>query len=58
MTLSGAMTAMITPFRKGRLDEGRLREQIEYQITRGIDGLVPVGTTANRPRLISPSMSG
>ena len=48
---SGALTAMITPFRDGRLDEPRLREQIEHQIARGIDGLVPVGTTGESPTL-------
>ena len=47
--LSGAMTAMVTPFRDGRLDEHRLREQVEYQIKNGIDGLVPVGTTGESP---------
>jgi 4-hydroxy-tetrahydrodipicolinate synthase len=46
---SGAFTAMITPFRNGQLDEVRLREQIEYQIAEGIDGLVPVGTTGESP---------
>ena len=48
---SGAMTAMITPFREGKLDESRLREQVEYQIKSGIDGLVPVGTTGESPTL-------
>ena len=52
--LSGAMTAMVTPFREGRLDEPRLREQIEYQIKGGIDGLVPVGTTGESPTLDFP----
>ena len=46
---TGAMTAMVTPFREGRLDENRLREQIEYQIKGGIDALVPVGTTGESP---------
>ena len=46
---SGAMTAMVTPFREGRLDEGRLREQVEHQIKGGIDALVPVGTTGESP---------
>ncbi|HEY2586802.1 MAG TPA: 4-hydroxy-tetrahydrodipicolinate synthase [Tepidisphaeraceae bacterium] len=46
---TGAMTAMVTPFREGRLDETRLREQVEYQIKGGIDGLVPVGTTGESP---------
>jgi 4-hydroxy-tetrahydrodipicolinate synthase len=48
---SGAITAMVTPFREGRLDENRLREQVEYQIKNGIDGLVPVGTTGESPTL-------
>jgi len=47
----GAMTAMVSPFKGNRLDEGRLREQIEYQIAGGIDGLVPVGTTGESPTL-------
>src|SRR3954468_3728263 len=47
--LGGAMTAMVTPFRDGKLDESRLREQVEFQITGGIDGLVPVGTTGESP---------
>jgi 4-hydroxy-tetrahydrodipicolinate synthase len=48
---SGAMTAMVTPFRDGRVDENRLREQVEFQIRGGIDGLVPVGTTGESPTL-------
>ena len=48
---SGALTAMVTPFREGRVDESRLREQIEFQIKGGIDGLVPVGTTGESPTL-------
>src|SRR2546421_12133991 len=51
MNLQGAMTAMVTPFREGRLDENRRREQIECQIKNGIDGLVPVGTTGELPTL-------
>jgi 4-hydroxy-tetrahydrodipicolinate synthase len=46
---SGAMTAMVTPFHEGRLDENRFREQVEHQIKGGIDGLVPVGTTGESP---------
>src|SRR3954447_5146290 len=49
MMFTGAFTAMITPFRNGRLDEGRLADQVEHQITNGIDGLVPVGTTGESP---------
>ncbi len=53
-TFRGAMTAMVTPFRDGKVDESRLREQIEYQIAGGIDGLVPVGTTGESPTLDFP----
>ena len=51
MQLQGSMTAMVTPFRDGRVDETRLREQVEFQIESGIDGLVPVGTTGESPTL-------
>src|SRR5436305_459275 len=51
LKIHGAMTAMVTPFRDGKVDETRLREQIEFQIQNGIDGLVPVGTTGEAPQL-------
>lgn len=51
MILQGAMTAMVTPFKDGRLDEDRLKENIEFQIAQGIDALVPVGTTGESPTL-------
>ena len=54
LNLSGAFTAMVTPFREGRVDEARLREQIEYQVKGGVDGLVPVGTTGESPTLDFP----
>ena len=42
----GALTAMVTPFDKeGKVDEEGLRENVRFQIKRGIHGLVPVGTT-------------
>src|SRR5688500_4877047 len=46
---SGAMTAIVTPFREGRLDEARLKEQVDQQSRGGIDGRVPVGTTGESP---------
>lgn len=51
---TGAITAMITPFRDGRLDAARLARQIEFQIEGGIDGLVPVGSTGESPTLDTP----
>lgn len=49
--LSGAMTALVTPFHQGKVDEQRFRQQVEFQIQQGIDGLVPVGTTGESPTL-------
>ncbi len=48
---SGALTALVTPFRDGRFDESRFKDQVEFQIRGGIDGLVPVGTTGESPTL-------
>jgi 4-hydroxy-tetrahydrodipicolinate synthase len=48
---SGAFTAMVSPFKGGKLDLPRLKDQIEFQIAGGIDGLVPVGTTGESPTL-------
>jgi 4-hydroxy-tetrahydrodipicolinate synthase len=48
---TGAYTALVTPFTNGKLDEARFRDQVEYQIKNGIDGLVPVGTTGESPTL-------
>jgi 4-hydroxy-tetrahydrodipicolinate synthase len=44
--LRGCATALVTPFAAGgAVDEKRLRELIEYQITGGVRLLVPCGTT-------------
>lgn len=49
---TGTHTALITPFTKdGKVDEPRLRQLVEQQITAGIDGLVPCGTTGESPTL-------
>jgi len=47
----GSFTALVTPFRDGKLDEQAFREFVEWQITEGTDGLVPVGTTGESPTL-------
>lgn len=47
----GAITALVTPFKNGQVDEKALRELIEFQIESGIDGLVPCGTTGESPTL-------
>ena len=41
----GAITALVTPFRDGVVDEDAFVALVERQISAGIHGLVPVGTT-------------
>ncbi len=48
---SGALTALITPFRDGAVDQDRLRDNVQFQISEGINGLVPCGTTGESPTL-------
>ena len=47
----GAMTALVTPFRGGKVDYDALGALVEDQIARGINGLVPCGTTGESPTL-------
>ena len=47
----GAMTALVTPMKGGRIDEEALRRLVDEQIAAGIDGLVAVGTTGESPTL-------
>jgi 4-hydroxy-tetrahydrodipicolinate synthase len=46
---TGVITALVTPFRGGALDEEALRRLVSEQIAAGVDGLVPVGTTGESP---------
>lgn len=46
---TGLYTALVTPFKKGKLDERALKELIEVQLRAGVDGIVPVGTTGESP---------
>jgi 4-hydroxy-tetrahydrodipicolinate synthase len=48
---TGVYTALVTPFRRGVVDEDALANLVEDQIANGIDGLVPVGTTGESPTL-------
>jgi 4-hydroxy-tetrahydrodipicolinate synthase len=47
----GSITALITPFKNGSLDEEALRRFVDWQITEGTHGLVPTGTTGESPTL-------
>jgi 4-hydroxy-tetrahydrodipicolinate synthase len=47
----GSYTALVTPFKKGELDEAGFRALVNWQIQEGSHGLVPVGTTGESPTL-------
>lgn len=47
----GSMTALITPFKDGKLDANSYEKLILRQIKNGIDAVVPVGTTGESPTL-------
>jgi 4-hydroxy-tetrahydrodipicolinate synthase len=48
----GTGTALVTPFKKdGSLDEKALRRLVDYQVTNGVEALIPVGTTGEGPTL-------
>ena len=47
----GVLTALVTPFRDGEIDEAALRALVERQIEAGIDGLVPCGSTGESATL-------
>lgn len=47
----GAIVAVVTPFRQGKVDEAGLRDLIEFQIANGTSGIVPCGTTGESPTL-------
>ncbi len=49
--LQGAMTALITPFKNGKIDEDVYSKLIKRQIKNGIDVVVPVGTTGESATL-------
>ena len=47
----GSFTALVTPMRDGRVDETAFGDFVEWQISQGTHGLVPVGTTGESPTL-------
>ncbi|MDX8395373.1 MAG: 4-hydroxy-tetrahydrodipicolinate synthase [Mariprofundaceae bacterium] len=47
----GVMTALVTPFKNGQIDEEAFRAHLERQIDAGVDGLIPAGTTGEAATL-------
>jgi 4-hydroxy-tetrahydrodipicolinate synthase len=48
---SGSIVAIVTPFKKGKVDEQALGNLIEFQIANGTHGIVPCGTTGESATL-------
>jgi 4-hydroxy-tetrahydrodipicolinate synthase len=46
---TGTYTAIVTPFKNGKIDEAAFERLIKMQIKGGVDGIVPVGTTGESP---------
>ena len=51
MKIQGLYTALVTPFRNGAVDYDKLTRLVEMQISYGVDGISPVGTTGESPTL-------
>ena len=49
--ITGAMTALITPFKNGKVDSEKYESLIKRQIAQGMDAIVPVGTTGESATL-------
>jgi len=47
--LRGSITALITPFANGAVDEKAFSSFVDWQIAEGTHGIVPVGTTGESP---------
>ena len=48
----GLFTALITPFdEKGRVDAGSLERLVRFQVSKGVDGIYPCGSTGLGPML-------
>ena len=47
----GSITALITPFANGKVDDGAFQDFVAWQIAEGTHGVVPCGTTGESPTL-------
>lgn len=56
--LQGAITAIVTPFKNGQVDEEAYRELIEFQIQGASMASCPAAPPANPPPCPTPSTNG
>ncbi|MDH5542072.1 MAG: 4-hydroxy-tetrahydrodipicolinate synthase [Nitrospinota bacterium] len=47
----GSITALVTPFKNGKIEQGHFKDIIEWQIENGTDGIVPCGSTGESATL-------
>lgn len=50
-TIEGCLTALVTPFRDGKVEFDSLAKLVDWQIEQGVDGIVAVGTTGESATL-------
>ena len=48
---AGVHTALVTPFKKNRIDQAAFRRLIDFNFDHGVTGVVPCGTTGESPTL-------
>jgi 4-hydroxy-tetrahydrodipicolinate synthase len=48
---AGTHTAIVTPFKNGKLDVDTFRKLVDFQFDNGVQGIVPCGTTGESPTL-------
>jgi len=49
--IEGCLTALVTPFRNGKVDFDCIAKLVDWQIDNGVDGIVAVGTTGESATL-------
>ncbi|MEZ0260959.1 MAG: 4-hydroxy-tetrahydrodipicolinate synthase [Alphaproteobacteria bacterium] len=47
----GSMVALVTPFKKGKVDLDAFQQLVEWHVASGTHGLIPCGTTGETPTL-------
>uniref|UniRef100_A0A7C4CBS6 4-hydroxy-tetrahydrodipicolinate synthase n=1 Tax=candidate division WOR-3 bacterium TaxID=2052148 RepID=A0A7C4CBS6_UNCW3 len=51
--MKGCITALVTPFRNGRIDVAGFRRNVRFQLRNGVSGLLVAGSTGESPTLSS-----